>query len=382
MTFMTKSFDVCIRGAGIVGSVLALQLASQRLRVALVKSPASVGGNARADVRAYALNQRSRDVLKSVRCWPDAQNATPITHMQVFGDKGGRVQFLASEQASEALTWVVDVPALESLLGEALRYQGLVEVFDAAQPATLTVVCEGKASATRKELGVEFDTQPYGQSALACRVQCEKKHGQTARQWFAGGEILAFLPMEGEGSSACAIVWSLAPERARQLQGLSAEAFQDALGEASHGTLGAVSLCSERVVWPLQHAQARRWSGKGGVSGMSGVGAWVLAGDAAHNVHPLAGQGLNLGLGDVQELVRILSARAFWREVNDPKLLRQYERARKADFAVVGGSGDALQRLFAHNHALVRSVRNWGMNRFEQTPWVKQWVAQRAIGTD
>jgi 2-polyprenyl-6-methoxyphenol hydroxylase-like FAD-dependent oxidoreductase len=373
---MTKSFDVCIRGAGIVGSVLALQLASQRLRVALVQSPVLRSDKAHADVRAYALNQRSRDVLEAVRCWPDARNATPITHMQVFGDQGGQVQFLASEQASKALTWVVDVPALEQHLSEALRYQGLVELFDTPQPAALTVVCEGKASTTRKEWGVEFDAQPYGQSALACRVECEKAHDQTARQWFAGGEILAFLPLEGEGSSTCAVVWSLSPERARQLQGLAPEDFQEALREASRETLGAVRLCSDRVVWPLQHAQARRWSGKGA------MGAWVLAGDAAHNVHPLAGQGLNLGLGDVQELVHILSTRAFWREVNDPKLLRQYERTRKADFALVGGSGDALQRLFAHNHALVRGARNWGMNRFEQVPWIKQWVAQRAMGTD
>ncbi len=377
MPSMANNFDVCIRGAGIVGSVLALQLASQRLRVALVQPPSASGSSAATgDVRAYALNQRSRNVLEAVRCWPDAHHATPITSMEVFGDEGGKVNFLASEQATGALTWVVDVPALEQRLLEAIRYQGLVEVFDKPQNATLTVICEGKTSQTRKELGVEFDIQPYGQSALACRVQCEKAHAQTARQWFHQGEILAFLPMEGEQSSSCAIVWSVGPERARELQSLSAEAFQDALAEASHHTLGMVSLCSERVVWPLQHAQARRWSGVGP------MGAWVLAGDAAHNVHPLAGQGLNLGLGDVQELVQILSTRAFWRSVDDAKLLRQYERARKADFAMVGGSGDALQRLFSHDHAWVKGARNWGMNRFSQASWIKQWVAQRAIGTE
>ncbi len=374
---MAKNFDVCIRGAGIVGSTLALQLAGQRLRVALVgtgTTPSAKG--LYSDVRAYALNQRSREVLESVRCWPDTNDATAVTSMQVFGDEGGQVRFLAAEQAAGALTWIVDVPALEHRLSEAVRYQGQIELCDTPQAATLTVVCEGRTSITRQELGVEFDVQAYGQSALACRIQCAQGHGQTARQWFHAGEILAFLPLGGAQSDGCAVVWSVSPERAAALQAMSDPEFQEALAQASHATLGAVQLTSQRVVWALQHAQARRWTGS------NAQGAWALAGDAAHNVHPLAGQGLNLGLGDVQELARILGERAFWRGVDDAKLLRQYERSRKADFALVGGSGDALQRLFSHDNPVVRGVRNWGMNQFERAPWVKQWVAHRAMGND
>jgi 2-polyprenyl-6-methoxyphenol hydroxylase-like FAD-dependent oxidoreductase len=147
------------------------------------------------------------------------------------------------------------------------------------------------------------------------------------------------------------------------------------LEAASHGALGALTLASERNVWPLQQAQAHHWSGS------NARGAWVLAGDAAHNVHPLAGQGLNLGLGDVAELVRVLDARPYWRSVGDPKLLRQYERARKADLALVGNAGDALQRLFNHSHPALQTLRNLGMSGFGASGPIKQWVARRAMGT-
>jgi 2-polyprenyl-6-methoxyphenol hydroxylase-like FAD-dependent oxidoreductase len=106
----------------------------------------------------------------------------------------------------------------------------------------------------------------------------------------------------------------------------------------------------------------------------------VLAGDAAHNVHPLAGQGLNLGLGDVAELVRVLDARSYWRSVGDARLLRQYERARKADFAMIGNAGDALQRLFNHSHPALQTLRNLGMNGFEISGPLKHWVTRRAMG--
>jgi 2-polyprenyl-6-methoxyphenol hydroxylase-like FAD-dependent oxidoreductase len=125
----------------------------------------------------------------------------------------------------------------------------------------------------------------------------------------------------------------------------------------------------------LQNALAKRWIGH------SASGAWVLAGDAAHNVHPLAGQGLNLGLGDVAELVRVLDSRPYWRSVADPRLLRSYERARKAEFALVGGAGDGLQQLFSHPHAAAASLRDWGMNRFNALGPLKQWVARRAMGS-
>jgi len=368
---MASHYDIGIRGAGIVGRTLALHLAAKRLRVALYAAPSTP---AESDVRAYALNQPARALLEGVRCWPEAAQATPVLRMEVHGDEGGEVAFDAALQGTDALNWIVDVPALEAQLAEAVRFQPLIEVVDTPPQATLTVVCEGRASQTREELGVDFDVTAYGQWALAARVNCAQGHGQVARQWFSGGEILAFLPMDGPHGNLCAVVWSVTPERAAALQAASDMDFETALQAASNDTLGAVTLKSARKVWPLQHALARRWSGP------SGTGAWVLAGDAAHTVHPLAGQGLNLGLGDVAELVRVLDTRPYWRSVADPKLLRTYERARKADFALVGGAGDTLQQLFAHPHAAAAGLRNWGMQRFNASSFLKLWVARRAMG--
>jgi ubiquinone biosynthesis UbiH/UbiF/VisC/COQ6 family hydroxylase len=236
------------------------------------------------------------------------------------------------------------------------------------------VVCEGRTSQTRAEFGVDFEITPYGQSALAARIQCAQPHQQIARQWFSKGEILAFLPLDGPQGNLCALVWSVSPERAHALKNMDASDFCQALETASHGALGALTLNSERNVWALQQAQAHRWSGS------SAQGAWVLAGDAAHNVHPLAGQGLNLGLGAGAELVRVLDARSYWRSVGDARLLRQYERARKADFAMIGNAGDALQRLFNHSHPALQTLRNLGMNGFEISGPLKHWVTRRAMG--
>lgn len=369
---MTRPFDICIRGAGIVGRTLALHLAGKQLRVALTAPDIKA---AAVDVRAYALNPASRALLEAVRCWPTEPDTTPVIAMQVHGDEGGQVDFAATEQGTDALNWIVDVPALEERLAQAVRFQPLIEVFDTPQKATLTVVCEGKASRSRDEWGVEWDVTPYAQWALAARVHCEKPHGQIARQWFSQGDILAFLPMGGADGNQCAVVWSVSPERAQPLQADSEADFCTALAAASHSTLGAITLVSPRSIWPLQQALARRWCGT------AEAGAWVLAGDAAHNVHPLAGQGLNLGLGDVAELVRVLSERPYWRSVGDMRLLRPYERARKADFALIGQTGDALQQLFANPHPALQSLRNWGMNRFEQSGLLKHWVTQRAMGT-
>lgn len=371
---MTKKYDVCVSGAGIVGRTLALLLASKRLRVALVQPQHATAAAGHHDVRAYALNARSRALLESVRCWPDETAATPVMAMEVHGDRDGEVRFAAQEQGTEALNWIVDVPGLESLLSDAVRFQPSVTIVDTPADAALTVVCEGKASITREQLGVEFDVAAYGQSALAARVQCEKPHAQIARQWFYKEGVLAFLPLGGSGGSECAIVWSVAPERAAQLQQCEAHDFAAQLLEASHGVMGTVTLSSERVVWPLQQAQARRWCGP------RNGGAWVLAGDAAHTVHPLAGQGLNLGLADVDELVTRLDTRPYWRGVDDLRVLRQYERARKSELAAIGGSTDALQRLFGRQGPMLQNIRNWGMQQFDRSGPFKHWIAQRAMG--
>lgn len=370
---MSQLLDICIRGGGIVGHTLALSLARERLRVGLVAPARPVAGDP-GDVRAYALNAKSRALLESLRCWPDALHATEVLHMQVKGDEGGEVNFDAAELKVPGLTWIVDVPVLEAQLAEAIRFQPQIELIDAPQSAALTVICEGKASSTRTEFGIEFVATPYAQRAIATRVACEKPHGQTARQWFSQGEILAFLPMAGPQGNSVAIVWSVTEGRAQALLDESPAEFCQRLEAASQGCLGKMKLISARCAWPLQKAHVQHWAG------IHAGKAWALAGDAAHNVHPLAGQGLNMGLADVAALSQVLREREYWRSVGDEKLLRRYERARKAEVASMAATMDGLQQLFAQNSASWQAVRNWGMNGFERSGMIKQWVARQAMG--
>ena len=371
---MTQTLDICIRGGGIVGRTLALLLARERLRVGLVSKPAPTAAEPVADVRAYALNAKSKALLESVRCWPDAQHATEVLAMQVKGDAGGEVNFAAEALQVPGLTWIVDVPALEAQLAEAVRFQPQIEVLDAPKPATLTVICEGKASSTRAELGVDFEVTRYPHRAIAARLQGELPHAQIARQWFSQGEILAFLPIDGPQGNAVAVVWSVQESRAQALLDADAVDFCQQLQIASEGCLGALTLVSERSAWPLQMARARRWVG------VQAGKSWALAGDAAHNVHPLAGQGLNLGLGDVAHLAQVLQGRDYWRSVGDLKLLRPYERARQTELLKTGTAMDGLQQLFSQDSTPWQAVRNWGMKGFERSGPLKAWVARQAMG--
>ena len=384
---MVASLDVCIRGAGIVGRTLALLLAADRLRVGLVEAAEPAG--AAPDVRAYAINAASRELLQRVRAWPD-QAATPVHAMQVQGDAGGELRFEAAPGGADParadgtpqapLAWIVEATALLQALDQALHYQPQVQRLPAPQAAALTVVCEGKASASRAEFGVEGGGRPYAQPAIAARLHADHPHDHVARQWFHPGEILALLPMGGAPAEsgepqgrALALVWSVPPARAEALMALPAADFEEQLSAATGHALGRLSLDPEqpqRARWPLQLAKARQWTGPG----------WALAGDAAHTVHPLAGQGLNLGLADVQELADVLRAREYWRPLGDLRLLRRYERARKGDVAAMQWTTDGLQALFSQSAPAVGWLRNWGMRGFERLEPLKRWAARQAAG--
>jgi len=200
-----------------------------------------------------------------------------------------------------------------------------------------------------------------------------------ARQWFApDGSILAFLPLDGEDGHAVAVVWSVAAEQAALLRELDPESFAQRLQAASQDALGALRTTCDRVTWPLQQARARHWCG---ALPNAPANSWVLAGDAAHNVHPLTGQGLNLGLGDAQALARVLAGRDPWRSVSDPRLLRRYERERKTALLPMGLATDSLQQLFSRPQAPWQQLRNWGMKGFERSGSLKDWMARQAMGT-
>lgn len=359
-----------------VGRTLALLLARGGLRVALTRAlPPQLP--AVEDVRAYALNAASRQTLESLRAWPHGLGATPVRAMQVYGDEGGALRFDAppsGDPAREsALAWIVNVPELLVNLEQAIHFQPLIEWVSQPVPATLTVVCEGKASQTRDEFGVRYALTPYAQTAIAARVRVSQPLQNTAFQWFSGGEILGVLPLgDADGDSTkgnfASVVWSVRSTRVDELMTLDDHQLGEQLSLASRHLLGAIEPVSARAAWPLAQAIADRWSGPG----------WALAGDAAHAVHPLAGQGLNLGLGDAVELARILGDRPSWRAVGDHRLLRGYERTRKAAAAAIGGACDGLQVMFSQPHSAWASLRNWGMNGFERSVGLKQWVMRQA----
>ncbi|MBT9553026.1 MAG: FAD-dependent monooxygenase [Hydrogenophaga sp.] len=375
----TRRFDVCIRGAGVVGQTLALLLARERLRVALVGTPRPA--HAGTDVRAYALNAAAKDLLTSLRAWPDDGDAadaipsvTPVNRMAVWGDDGGELNFSAADQRSEALSWIVDVPALERRLADAVRFQGSVECLTEPVPAALTVVCEGKRSSTRAELGLEFEVKPYPHKAIAARLRCGQPHGGVARQWFSQGEIMALLPLEGDTGNSVALVWSVPAQQADTWLAADAQTLADAVQTRCGQALGEMQLQGPAQAWPLELSRARRWivrTPQGGVA---------LAGDAAHAMHPLAGQGLNVGLADVAELAKVIHEREYWRELGDLKLLRRYERARQAEVGAMGWLTDGLFGLFGQADTRVQALRNWGMSGVDRLGPLKHWLARQAMG--
>ena len=384
MSQSSTQFDVCIRGAGIVGRSLSLMLASQGLRVALVNlSDAQKSAHGHSDVRAYSLNSASQQLLTDLRCWPEGTACTPILKMHIEGDQGGNLEFSAAQQDVEALNWMLDVPTLENNLAKSIGFQPLIQEVAENVKAPLTVICEGRASQTRAELGVAFDVKHYEQHALACRIQTQAPHQQIARQWFHrahGPEVLALLPIGGEDSHEWAVVWSLTPTRAEQLRSNKAASFCMQLQEASNGVAGSIELISERAVWPLQLAKAARWTGSmpHSESGQRAT-SFALAGDAAHAMHPLAGQGLNVGLADVMALSRVIQTKEFWRPLSDAKLLRRYERVRQAEVLAMGFVTNGLQMLFAQPDLPLQKLRNWGMSTFNQLSPLKKWMAAQAM---
>ncbi|MFT4991945.1 MAG: 2-polyprenyl-6-methoxyphenol hydroxylase-like FAD-dependent oxidoreductase [Polaromonas sp.] len=377
---MPKNFDVCIRGDGIVGRTLALLLARERLRVALVAQPAPTP--MAEDVRAYALNGVSRGLLMQLRAWPATPAVTPVSEMRVWGDSGGRLDFTlpassaampsSSAAPSEALAWIVDVPALEQQLAEALRFAPEVDYVASPEDAAakLTVVCEGQKSSSRREFGAAWTVKPYDQKAVAARFESDRPHGGAARQWFGQGEVLGLLPVAGVGGKALALVWSVPVARADALQHMSPDQLVAAVQHVCGDEVGQLTLSGPVASWPLNLSNAERWVGPG----------WALAGDAAHTVHPMAGQGLNLGLADVKTLADVLKGREYWRSLGDEKLLRRYERARKADVLAMATVTDGLHGLFAHTDARWQALRNWGMTGVARSGPLKAWLTRQATG--
>lgn len=371
-----QTVDVLVHGTGVVGRSLALCMAQLGLRVAL-PWPASIPAD---DVRAYALNTPSVALLQELRVWDalPAYAKTAVYDMHIEGDAHATIQFSAWEQGLGELAWIVDVPALENALATAIRFSPQIELLPAEAnlpAAALVAICEGQHSTQRTALReVECTRTDYAQNAIAARLSTSIAHAGVAYQWFRSPDILALLPCSNgpEAGPAFTLVWSLPTERANELMLLQNAEFEQALAQAlpAHGCIGDLSLISRRTSWPLSRTEASSWSGAG----------WVLLGDAAHTIHPLAGQGLNLGLADVAALKHVVAQREPWRALGDIKLLKRYERQRLLPTRLMAEFTGGLMHLFSNPHSIISHLRNQGMIWAEHWPGMKRWLVARALG--
>lgn len=378
-----------------MGRCLALALSRQGLRVALQGRPNATGraeavrpvhrsGDAAAppdaeasrpvgDVRTYALNSGSVALLQSLKVWDalptDARTA--VHDMRIEGDEADAVlHFSAYAQSVEALAWIVDAAELEAALAAAVRFAPHIDRVDREVPADLLAIAEGRDAADRDRLGVQTQSEAYGHVGVAARLRSDLPHGGLARQWFRSPEVLALLPFDRpQPGCGYGLVWSVPEERAERLLHLEPGDFERALAEATGGAAGELRLCSDRVGWPLRRALSSPVCGAG----------WVLLGDAAHVVHPLAGQGLNLGLADVASLAQTLASREPWRALGDEKLLRRHARRRHAPTLAMLTVTDGLWHLFAHDHPVVRGLRNRGMMWLDRVGPLKKMLTAHAL---
>ncbi|WP_416383958.1 FAD-dependent monooxygenase [Roseateles microcysteis] len=367
-----QAHEVLVRGEGAVGRSLALALAAQGLRVALLGADEAT---ARADdVRTYALNAEAVALLKQIKVWDSLPTdaRTPVFDMCIRGDQAGaQLDFSAWQQGRSELAFIVDAAALDQQLADAVRFSPHVQRVRQQVPAELEAICEGRQSAARAARGVQFDLKPYAQHGVAARLVSNRPHQGIAHQWFRSPEVLALLPFDRpEPEHSFGLVWSVAPERAAELLAMDEADFEAALNEASGEAAGSLRLASPRAAWPLNLAQASEVSGEG----------WVLLGDAAHLVHPLAGQGLNLGLADVACLARVLAQRESWRMLGDARLLRRYARERLLPTLAMGYMTNGLQRLFASEAPALRQLRNEGLSLLNRLSPLKKLLAGQALG--
>jgi 2-polyprenyl-6-methoxyphenol hydroxylase-like FAD-dependent oxidoreductase len=366
-----QAVDVRIRGRGAVAMSLALALGQQGLRVAL--SAPSMPGAMSSDVRAYAINAASRRLLQQLKVWEalPVDAVTPVYDMHVRGDApSAELGFSSWTQCADALAWIVDAAELDAALNRALQFAAHVQRSESLPDAALTVLAEGKDSATREALGVQFERHAYGQTAIAARLMATAAHEGVAHQWFRSPDVLALLPLDRPAAGrSFALVWSLPRARAAELMALDGQAFERELAAACNGGPAGLRLAGERTTWPLAIAAATPLCGPG----------WALVGDAAHLVHPLAGQGLNLGLGDVQALAATLAAREPWRPLGDERLLHRYTRARAWPTWAMSRVTDALLHGFASHRGWVRELRNSGMGLVDRAAPLKRWLAAQAL---
>jgi len=382
--------DVAIVGAGLVGASLAAALAGSGLKLALIERRPPPSPDPDWDARIYSLSPASIAFLQSVGAWQriDAARVSPIHAMRIFGDDGrSRLEFSAYEAGVLELAATVESGRLQSALWQGLerqrnltllcpavstrlqRNRSAVEIqLENAEPvsARLVVGADGANSWVRRAAGIEVASRSYGHDGVVANFACERAHRNIAYQWFRDDGVLAYLPLP---QNQISIVWSTPAAQARELLALSPEALCSRVAAAGERTLGELRLVTPAAAYPLNRITARPMVQP----------RIALIGDAAHVVHPLAGQGVNLGFGDAHALAGLLSA-APAGDAGDYLLLRRFERARAEDILAFRWVTDGLFHLFGARHPALARARNFGLNLTDRVPVIKTLLARRAMG--
>lgn len=411
-------YDVVVVGAGLVGLAFAAAAAREGIRVAIISREriaavdAAPEGEAESganwDARVYAVSPGSATFLHRLGVWQrlPADRITAIETMDVRGDRGGAIEFSAYELGERALAWIVENRELNTALVETVRTAGDIDVIAPCQPIKLTwksepstapnatsspvtsasashvsvdlgagrmlaarliVGADGVRSWTRVQAGMQDQPVGYGQTAVVANFTVEISHRGRAFQWFIeDGGVLAWLPLPGRRIS---IVWSAPDALATELLGLDAHAFCARVGAAGEHALGALTLITAPLSFVLSSLRLPAIVGP----------RLALIGDAAHGVHPLAGQGVNLGFGDAAALLAVLKARGAVGDVGAPILLERYANQRSEPLWAMHTVTDGLARLFRAPSPWLRTLRNRGMRAVGAIAPLKRLLAQSAL---
>ena len=400
----TQQFDILVVGGGMIGSALALGLSRQGWQVGLIEGAPAASLMAPAEPansvddfepRVSAISLASQRLLEELGAWPKVQASRHCGYREMTvwdGDGTGRIHFDAAELHARSLGTIVENRNIVRALFESLsdssvqlldgvrvkawsREQG-VELEDGRRlAARLVVGADGALSRLRQWSGLATREWDYDQQAIVCTVRTSQNHRYTAWQRFSPTGPLAFLPLLNEAGDEhfCSIVWSQDTLEARRLMALETESFRKELEAAIERELGEVLAVSRRFAFPLRQRHAKDYIADG----------LALVGDAAHTIHPLAGQGANLGYGDVRALLEELErARELGLAPDDASVLARYQRRRKGENLAMMAAMEGFKQLFARDELPVRWLRNTGMRWLNQLAPLKNRIAAEAMGID
>ena len=391
--------DLIIVGAGMVGSALGLALKDSGLEIILIDgSPLSIkpfDAEAAFEPRVSALSVASQRILQRLGAWDGvaARRASPYGEMQVWDGSGtGNIHFSAASVHAEVLGHIVENRVIQEALLEPLHDSGvgllpnarlerlrrsgddwLLTLVDGRElRAPLVIAADGANSAVRRLAGCATREWDYLHHAIVTSVRCEQPHRRTAWQRFTDDGPLAFLPLDRQGDEHwCSIVWSTTPEQATRLMALDDEAFRDELGKAFEHRLGRIEASDPRLCIPLRQRHAKRYVEPG----------LALVGDAAHTIHPLAGQGVNLGFLDAAVLAEVLlHAHGRGERLADERVLSRFERRRMPHNLGMMAAMEGFQRLFQADPLPLRWLRNAGLDLVDGLPEAKALFVRQALG--